>query len=290
MKKLRYIFSVILLLTCFVFSGVSVRADDTLDENALAGMYAQPEAETEPESTYADGKLTQSEVDQYVQQYAGMISSLLSFSEEEVGVVQKSSEGQTGFEGIFETYEQLKEMDLGEYQTCNNTTVSESAADNVNLLFDMVFEKKTVTLDIDLSVYDNIGVTYNNLSLVNRDDVLKKAKKGSGETLSERMLTALANTLMGMGTVFLVLIFISLIISLFKYIPLITQKVNQRKAKQAQQSVPAAVKNTDAVQELPADVKESPDNQELIAVIAAAIAASEQVSTDSFVVRSIRRR
>ena len=54
MKKLRYIFSVILLLTCFVFSGVSVRADDTLDENALAGMYAQPEAETEPESTYAN--------------------------------------------------------------------------------------------------------------------------------------------------------------------------------------------------------------------------------------------
>ena len=32
------------------------------------------------------------------------------------------------------------------------------------------------------------------------------------------------------------------------------------------------------------------DDSELIAVIAAAIAASEQTSTDSFVVRSIRRR
>ena len=38
-------------------------------------------------------------------------------------------------------------------------------------------------------------------------------------------MTALLNTLMGMGTVFAVLIFISLIISLFVYIPAVEQKI-----------------------------------------------------------------
>ena len=38
-------------------------------------------------------------------------------------------------------------------------------------------------------------------------------------TLGENMTKAALNTLMGMGTVFLVLIFISLLISCFKYIP-----------------------------------------------------------------------
>ena len=37
--------------------------------------------------------------------------------------------------------------------------------------------------------------------------------------MSDKLMTALLNTLMGMGTVFLVLIFISLIISLFVYVP-----------------------------------------------------------------------
>ena len=45
------------------------------------------------------------------------------------------------------------------------------------------------------------------------------------QTKSEIMSKALLNTLMGMGTVFAVLIFISLIISLFVYIPAVEQKI-----------------------------------------------------------------
>ena len=89
---------------------------------------------------------------------------------------------------------------------------------------------------------------------------------------------ALLNTLMGMGTVFAVLILISLVISCFKIFPYLESK---KKAGQTEN----AVKET--VQDIPA---EQQDNTELIAVIAAAIAASTGTSTDDFVVRSIKRR
>ena len=72
---------------------------------------------------------------------------------------------------------------------------------------------------------------------------------------------ALLNTLMGMGTVFAVLILISLVISCFKIFPYLESK---KKAGQTEN----AVKET--VQDIPA---EQQDNTELIAVIAAAVAA-----------------
>ena len=90
--------------------------------------------------------------------------------------------------------------------------------------------------------------------------------------------------MLGMGTVFVVLIFIAFIISLFKYIPAIEAKFKkkpaQSEAKKAEEkAVPAAPVVEDAV-----------DDAELVAVIAAAIAAAEGTTTDGFVVRSIKRR
>ena len=87
------------------------------------------------------------------------------------------------------------------------------------------------------------------------------------------------NTLMGLGTVFLMLIFLSLVISLFKYIP------NGSKKKQVEEAAPAPVR---AAAPEPEYVEET-DDQELVAVIAAAIAAAEGTTPDGFVVRSIRR-
>ena len=96
------------------------------------------------------------------------------------------------------------------------------------------------------------------------------------------MADAAGNTLMGMGTVFLVLIFISLLISCFKFIPQIMDKLSKKSS---------IVEKPEVVEEISETVTANEeDDSELIAVIAAAIAASEQTSTDSFVVRSIRRR
>ena len=98
----------------------------------------------------------------------------------------------------------------------------------------------------------------------------------------EKMADAAGNTLMGMGTVFLVLIFISLLISCFKFVPQIMDKLSKKSS---------VGEKTEVVEEISETVTANEeDDSELIAVIAAAIAASEQTSTDSFVVRSIRRR
>jgi sodium pump decarboxylase, gamma subunit len=100
--------------------------------------------------------------------------------------------------------------------------------------------------------------------------------------LVEKMADAAGNTLMGMGTVFLVLIFISLLISCFKFVPQIMDKLSKKSSVGEKPEVVEEISETVTANE--------EDDSELIAVIAAAIAASEQTSTDSFVVRSIRRR
>lgn len=97
-------------------------------------------------------------------------------------------------------------------------------------------------------------------------------------TLPEILKKAGLNTLLGMGTVFVVLILISFIISLFKYISKF-EKGSKKATEGTKTAAPAA-----------APKAEETDNLELIAVISAAIAAAEGTSTDGFVVRSIRRR
>lgn len=109
---------------------------------------------------------------------------------------------------------------------------------------------------------------------------------GNGEDLGEAMARAGLNTLIGMGTVFVVLILISMIINGFAVIPKL-QKAFSKKADEGQSvkenAAPAVQAEEPAVDET--------DDLELVAVIAAAIAASEgATSTDGFVVRSIIRR
>lgn len=104
-------------------------------------------------------------------------------------------------------------------------------------------------------------------------------------SFGELMEKAALNTLLGMGTVFVVLILISMIISCFTFIPKI-QAAFAKKPKEEEK--PAAVDNTIAQI---VEKEELSDDLELVAVIAAAVAASEgAASTDGFVVRSIRRR
>lgn len=104
-------------------------------------------------------------------------------------------------------------------------------------------------------------------------------------SFDELMEKAGVNTLIGMGTVFAVLILISLIIGCFGVIPKIQASLGAR--KQVKEAVEESVDN--AIAGI-IEREEVSDDCELIAVIAAAIAASEGASsTDGFVVRSIRR-
>ena len=102
-------------------------------------------------------------------------------------------------------------------------------------------------------------------------------------SLGETMQKAAMNTAMGMGTVFVMLIIISLIISCFTFINKVQKKSENKKTAAA--PAPAAA----AAAPAPAAVPQT-DDLELVAVIAAAIAAATGTSTDDFVVRSIKRR
>ncbi len=92
---------------------------------------------------------------------------------------------------------------------------------------------------------------------------------------------AAMNTAMGMGTVFIVLILISVLIYCFRIIPYLKGKFEKKVEPDPEMfmdkrlSVPVATEK---------------DDLELVAVITAAIAASEYMSTDDFIVRSIVRR
>lgn len=104
------------------------------------------------------------------------------------------------------------------------------------------------------------------------------------KTMGQLMTKAALNTLLGMGTVFVVLILISLIISAFGLIPKIQASFSKKKEEPvispSASAVPVAAST---------ETEELSDDLELVAVIAAAIAAYEGTSTESFRVRSIKR-
>ncbi len=107
--------------------------------------------------------------------------------------------------------------------------------------------------------------------------------------MSELMVNAALNTVLGMGTVFAVLILICLIIYCFNFIPKVQTAFSKKKAAKAEKTETET--DTAAVAVQPAVEESASDNLELVAVIAAAIAASEgAASADGYVVRSIIRR
>ena len=93
---------------------------------------------------------------------------------------------------------------------------------------------------------------------------------------------ALQNTVMGIGIVFAMLALISVLIYCFRIIPYLQKKYSRQESP-----APKPEEYMDIRLLVPEPTE---DERELVAVIAAAIAACEEISTDDFVVRSIRRR
>lgn len=120
---------------------------------------------------------------------------------------------------------------------------------------------------------------------------LESASLNKVSTFEDSMAKAGLNTLLGMGTVFAVLILISLIISSFGLISKIQSGSEKKAVKETPKAEPAKAVEKAVAQIAAQEAAAATDDTELIAVIAAAIAASEgATSTDGFVVRSIKRR
>lgn len=129
-------------------------------------------------------------------------------------------------------------------------------------------------------------------------------------SIGEKLQKAFLNMLMGMGTVFVVLLFISFIISRLK---MVNSWGAKKEDKTAKESAPAPVPAKPAAP-VPAPVAPAPaaapapapapvpvqpeesceenlaDDMELVAVITAAISAAQKVPAEGLVVRSIRRK
>jgi len=124
-------------------------------------------------------------------------------------------------------------------------------------------------------------------------------------SLGDNMYRAATHTLIGMGTVFIVLIFISFLIGCFKYINVWEKRLSEGKAEAA--AKPAAPAPAKSAAPAPAAEETDPalvagimgaiaadanlvNDLELVAVITAAISAYADVPADGLVVRSIRRK
>lgn len=109
----------------------------------------------------------------------------------------------------------------------------------------------------------------------------------SNKTFGDKMAEAGGNTIIGLATVFLVLILLALIIYCFRFVNAAAIPPSKKKAAAEEKKPAPAPKAAPA----PAPVAEpNPmDDLQLIAVITAAIAAAEDKPAEGFVVRSIRR-
>ena len=114
----------------------------------------------------------------------------------------------------------------------------------------------------------------------------------SKETLGSKMATAGSNTITGLLVGFVVLVGLSLIISCFRFLQREGGEVKPERKDAPKKSAPAPATAAPAAKVAAVPSAEEIDlakNAELVAVIAAAIAASEGNQVEGYVVRSIKR-
>ena len=149
--------------------------------------------------------------------------------------------------------------------------------------FEVTKSGKTLTTDVTLKFEKkdvDFQVVYDYYSM----DITGITVEPNYSTM-EKMSKAALNTVISMAVVFAVLILISLLISCFKIFPYLEKKKAAKAAAAVAGDVEEQTTETVAVNE-----PQVADDTELVAVIAAAIAASTGTSTSDFVVRSINRR
>ena len=229
---------------------------------ALSACGSASEEAVEPispeiEQTMSDGAKS------YLEQFA-------SYSDEDLAAQLKQAEKQknTVIESAISSWTSSKD-DLGKMGEIQSVTVERADDDSYTAVVQASFEKRDLTFSL--------------------------TAEESVSSFGEKMEKAALNTLMGMGTVFLVLIFISLIISGFKKVNEIEANVKAKKAgAEAPAAAPAPVQ-TAAPAAAPARTAapaagNAANDGELVAVITAAIAAATGVPADSVNIRSITRK
>ena len=198
----------------------------------------------------------------------GLTDAIVQLKDEEIENYMSSGDDFTT--SAMQSWQTSKD-ELGAKKDSNGETTVTFKDDQYTVTVPLKFEKAEANF---VYVFDSQGTP---------TSMTVDVQYGMGKTLQRAGL----NTLMGIGTVFVMLILLSLLISLFRFIP------NPEAKKAAEAKAAKAAKEAEAAaiaQTAPAQAEENlADDGELVAVIAAAIAAAEGTTTDGFVVRSIRK-
>lgn len=244
-----------------------------------------------------------------------------SYDDETIASEIKRVEKQknTVMSGALNSWKGIK-GDLGKLSSGQGAFLSEEverlSEDSYRVTIRASYEKREMTFT--LSAQEVTGSNYSGGMALMPTELIFAPDYTTGEKLSK----AGKNTLMGMATVFCVLILISFIISALKGVNTLEANAKAKKdakdaAKEAaQKAAPAAAAaptpapaaaaapapaapvapaapavSAAAVQEpAPAEEENLADDLELVAVITAAIAAASSVPVEGLVVRSIRRK
>lgn len=196
-----------------------------------------------------------------------LYTSLSSFSQEEIDQYIKSEDSITS--QAVQSWANIKD-EIGDFIAIGDFAIEESE-DVITTKLSIDYTQKDITLTV---VFDE------NLTVLSI--LLEKEN-----TIAEKMGRAGLNTIMGMGTVFVILIFITFLISLFKYI---RKWEENGKSKNGNQKLEEEVEDKKPTVEVEVLEQNLVDDLELVAVISAAIASATDTSVDGFVVRSIKRR
>lgn len=216
---------------------------------------------------FAADTVTEDETANYKSAAETLISQIAGFSDEEIENYLAQDDAFTT--ATMESWKSVKD-ELGAYSSIVSQDV-EKDGDVVTISTVAQFEKAKadVVLMLDLGQQMYTSMTYS-----------------VQYSLAANMQRAGMNTLMGIGIVFLMLLFLSFVIGLFKYIEKF-QNVGKKKA--AEEAPKAEEAPAPAIVQSEAADEDFADDLELVAVISAAIAAYENTSGDSFVVRSIKK-
>ena len=200
-------------------------------------------------------------------------------------------------DGLIETMDQI--VSAGQIEQYKSDDVIYAALTNYEKALPDMGDYQSVTdheIVYDDGILMNVTVqgtlrTANVEIMLDEDLTLLNIATNVTYSFNEMMTRAALNTLMGMGTVFAVLILIIMIISAFSLISKVQDGTSRKEEKKE-----TAVKETKVVEQ---NVKNEEitysedltDDAELVAVIAAAIAAYEgSGSASGYVVRSLKRR
>ena len=213
---------------------------------------------------FAADTVTEDEAANYKSAAETLISQIAGFSDEEIENYLAQDDAFTT--ATMESWKSVKD-ELGAYSSIVSQDV-EKDGDVVTISTVAQFEKAKadVVLMLDLGQQMYTSMTYS-----------------VQYSLAANMQRAGMNTLMGIGIVFLMLLFLSFVIGLFKYIEKF-QNVGKKKA--AEEAPKAEEAPAPAIAQSEAADEDFADDLELVAVISAAY---ENTSGDSFVVRSIKK-